>query len=92
MEESILSAAINNYSICALYLKRLPTAILKLENLIKTDPATHLTDPVVFNLCTLYDLSCSPEISILKKNVLQKLSAGYHVDDPILHWRSFRLN
>ena len=92
LEESIASAAVNNYAICALYLRRIKVAIDKLENLIKFDPLCYLTDPVVFNLCTLYDLSCSPDISIMKKVVLQKLSTKYHVDDPMLHWRSFRLN
>ena len=47
---------------------------------------------VVFNLCTLYDLSCSPEISVMKKKVLQQFAGVYHMEDPVLHWRSFRLN
>lgn len=91
LEETVTSAAVNNYAICALYLRRIKLAIDKLENLIKDDPLRHLTDPIVFNLCTLYDLSCSPDISTMKKVVLQKLSSRYHVDDPMLHWRSFRL-
>ena len=64
----------------------------------------------------MYDLSCSPEISVVKKKVipiyllfapiylpfnphdrifgqvLQQFAAVYHMDDPVLHWRSFRLN
>ena len=50
LEESIASAAVNNYAICALYLRRIKVAIDKLENLIKFDPLCFLTDPVVFNL------------------------------------------
>lgn len=92
LEESITSAAVNNYAICALYLRRIKVSIDKLEGLIKDNPLLHLSDSIVFNLCTLYDLSCSPDISILRKTVLQKLSIKYHVDDPMLHWRSFRLN
>ena len=92
LEESITSAAVNNYAICALYLRRIKVSIEKLENLIKENPIVHLTDSIVFNLCTLYDLSCSPDMSSMRKMVLQKLSIKYHVDDPMLHWRSFRLN
>ena len=92
LEESVLSAAVNNYSICALYLRRVKEAINRLEELIKDDPVCSLIDPIVFNLCTLYDLSCSADISMMRKLVLQKLSIRYHVDDPMLHWRSFRLN
>ena len=92
LEESVLSAAVNNYSICALYLRRVKEAISRLEELIKDDPVCSLIDPIVFNLCTLYDLSCSADISVMRKLVLQKLSVRYHVDDPMLHWRSFRLN
>lgn len=92
LEDSVLSAAVNNYAICALYLRRINEAIECLEELIKDDPLSHLIDPIVFNLCTLYDLSCAPDASVIKKMLLQKLSVKYHVDDPMLHWRSFRLN
>lgn len=92
LEDSALTAAVSNYSICALYLRHMRDAIDRLEDLIKDDPLYHLVDPIVFNLCTLYDLSCSPDLSVIKKMVLQKLSVKYHVDDPLLHWRSFRLN
>jgi hypothetical protein len=92
LESSILTAAVNNYSICALYLRHMRDAIDRLEELIKDDPLCHLVDPIVFNLCTLYDMSCSPDVSVIKKMVLQKLSVKYHVDDPLLHWRSFGLN
>ena len=92
LEESVLAAAVSNYAICALYLRRIPTAVDLLESLILEDPIHHLTDPVVFNLCTLYDLSCSPEVSTTKKKVLQRFALKFHLDDPVLHWRSFRLN
>ena len=165
--EATLAAAVNNYAICALYLRRIPEAVGCLESLLLEAPHRHLTgasppcpclrsrslgiasrfshrvslctrvrvrwacaDPVVFNLCTLYDLSCSPDISVVKKKVppfspahpvvvlpslslslaqltcfamlprsisvwtqvLQQFAAVYHMDDPVLHWRSFRLN
>jgi len=89
---SNLAVAVNNLSICALYVKQIRTAITRLEQLILLDPARHLTDPVVFNLCTLYDLSYAPDTSVMKKKVMQGVAGAYHVDDPILHWRSFRLS
>ena len=89
---SNLAVAVNNLSICALYVKQIRTAITRLEQLVLLDPARHLTDPVVFNLCTLYDLSYAPDTSMMKKKLMQKVAGEYHVDDPILHWRSFRLS
>jgi hypothetical protein len=91
-DSSQLAAAVNNLSICSLYLKQIRTAIQRLEQLITRDPSRFLSDPVVFNLCTLYDLSFAPETSLLSKKLLQKVASEYHVDDPILHWRSFRLS
>ena len=46
LEESVLAAAVNNSSICALYLRRIPEAIGRLEGLILEDPVRHMTDPV----------------------------------------------
>jgi hypothetical protein len=87
-----LAVAVNNLAICSLYVKQIRQAITRLEQLILQDPARYLIDPVVFNLCTLYDLSYAPETSATKKKLLQKVASEYHMDDPILHWRSFRLN
>ena len=89
---NLLSIAVNNYSICALYLKKISEAVLKLEQLIFDDPAANLKDPIIFNLCTLYDLSCTPELSQNKKKVLHAVSLAYHISDPILNWKNFRLN
>lgn len=91
-DNNILGIAINNFAICSLYLKRIREAIKHLEHLILTNPMKYLIDPVVFNLCTLYDLSFAPETSTNKKKVLQKIASVYQVDDPILHWKSFRLS
>ena len=46
LEESVLAAAVNNSSICSLYLRRIPEAIGRLEGLILEDPVRHMTDPV----------------------------------------------
>jgi hypothetical protein len=67
-------------------------AVLKLENHILNDPTNNMKDPIVFNLCSLYDLSFSPDVSTNKKKVLQKVAGKFFVDDPLLHWKSFRLN
>lgn len=91
-EHSNLAIAVNNLSICCLYVKQIRSAIQRLEQLILQNPARHLTDPVVFNLCTLYDLSYAPDTSATKKKIMQRVASEYHVDDPILHWKSFRLS
>ena len=57
--------------------------------LILEDPLKFMIDPVVFNLCTLYDLSFAPEMSMIKKKVLQKVSTMVHIED--INWRSFRI-
>ena len=88
-EESLLSMAINNYAVCALFMKKVDVAMKKLENFIQDNPPQNLTDPVVFNLCTIYDLSFSVEVSTNKKKMLQRIAAMYFVDG--LNWRSFRL-
>ena len=90
-DESVLAAAVNNAAICALYVKQISRAISLFEALVVENPAVHMTDPVIFNLCTLYDLSFAPDVSTNKKKVLQRVAARFGVEDPVLHWRSFRL-
>lgn len=92
LEDSLLPAATNNYVLCSMYLRHLKEAITKMETLIQDDPAVYMTDPIVFNLCTMYDLSYAPETSTNKKKALQQISVLYMVDDPLLHWRCFKLN
>jgi hypothetical protein len=91
-DENLVASAINNYAICCLYSKKNNEAMLRLEKLIGLDPPRYMSDPLVFNLCTMYDLSFSPDVSLMKKKALQKISAKFGINDPILHWRSFRLN
>jgi hypothetical protein len=91
-DENLFSIAINNYAISCLYLKRNNEAVSRLEKLIGLNPLMYMTDPVVFNLCTMYDLSYSPDVSLSKKKALQKIANRFNINDPILHWRSFRLN
>jgi hypothetical protein len=91
-DENLLSSAINNYAICCLYMKRNSESMLRMEKLIGSNPPKYMTDPIVFNLCTMYDLSFAPDVSLAKKKALQKISVKYGLNDPILNWRSFRLN
>ena len=90
-EESLVSMSVNNYSVCALYTKRVRESIDSLERLIQRDPARYMIDPVVFNLCTLYDLSCGPEMSGRKKLAMQRVAAQYNIHEPLLNVKSFRL-
>ena len=91
-EESLLSAAVNNYAVCALHLKQVDKSVSKLEDLIARNPTRHIIDPVVFNLCTLYDLSCTPELSKNKKKVLQRIASYANLHEPLLNFKSFRLS
>ena len=91
-DECILAVAVNNYSVCCLHLKRNLAAVSSMEKLIAEDPVRFLSDSMVFNLCTMYDLSFSTEVSTSKKKALQKLAVRFGINEPLLHWRSFRLN
>ena len=88
-EGNIYAAAVNNLASSLLYLRRIQDSILHLERLIQHNPVRNMTDPVVFNLTTMYDLSCSHELSGHKKKVLQSVAAVYRVYD--LSYKSFRL-
>lgn len=90
--ESIVACATNNYAICALHLKQIGKAVSNLERLIKDNPTVYLIDPVVFNLCTMYDLTCAPEVSVQRKKALQAVAQAFFIEDPMLHWRCFRLS
>lgn len=90
IEENILPIAANNFAVCSLHLRKIKTAVSKIEELIQDDPTQHMIDPIIFNLCTMYDLSYGPNVSTDKKKTLQVIAEKYNIKD--LHWRSFRLN
>jgi hypothetical protein len=90
MEDSLLPIAVNNFAVCSLHLRKIKGAVSKMEELVQDDPPRHMIDPVIFNLCTMYDLSFGPNVSTEKKKTLQQIAEKYNIDD--LHWRSFRLN
>ena len=90
MEESLLPIAVNNFAVCSLHLRRIKAAVSKMEELVQDDPSRHMIDPVIFNLCTIYDLSFGPLVSTEKKKTLQMIAEKYNIDD--ISWRSFRLS
>ena len=53
----------------------------RLERLVRAAPQTYLCDALVFNLCTLYDLSNDNRASARKKRVLQGVAERYMLDD-----------
>jgi hypothetical protein len=86
VDEELLVVAVNNFSVCTLYLKRLSEAVQALEQLVREDPPRLMHDSVVYNLCTMYDLQGASH----SKRVLQIVADRFHLDD--LGWQSFRLN
>lgn len=52
-----------------------------LEGLIRKDPRLYMLDVVVFNLCTLYDLSFDAVASAAKKRTLQGVGQRYRLED-----------
>ena len=59
--------------------------------LIHQDPFIYLTDPVIFNLCTMYDISHSVGVAEMKKRSLRNVAEVYWLSDRALNWRSFRI-
>ena len=85
----IINIALNNYSICNVYMKQISTAIETLEQLIQSNPVQHMIDPIIFNLATLYDLNSNPTISTEKKKSLSIVAKQYNRGD--IDTKSFRI-
>ena len=92
LTQNTLALATNNISVCALFLKRIEYAVEVLETLVQENPFEYMTNNVVFNLCTLYDLSTTPEMGLTKKTVLHKVAAIYNVNDSTVPFQSYRFN
>jgi|APGre2960657444_1045066.scaffolds.fasta_scaffold00047_19 tetratricopeptide (TPR) repeat protein len=48
---------VNNAAVCALFSTQLPAAVELLERALKTHPRAMLHEPLIANLCSLYELS-----------------------------------
>lgn len=70
--------AINNISVCLLYMGKLKSALNLLESLVNGDPAKYLDESILFNLCTLYELESSKSGS--KKQSLLGMAAKHKGD------------
>lgn len=81
VEISVLVEAVNNYAIGAMYTCEIDKAVETLETLIIEDPTANMREVVVFNLCTLYELSCDNKKQIRSKRVLQQVALRYKLDD-----------
>lgn len=83
LEEDLICAAINNYSICALYCCDVKGAVAALERMIRANPARFLNGVVVFNLSSLYDLVFDNANSVARKEMMKKLAEMFdleHID------------
>jgi hypothetical protein len=91
LDDSIYPSCANNYAVAAMHLGKVESAVHMLESIIQKDPSRYLIDAIVFNLCTMYDISFSPQIAEMKKKTLQSIGSIYWVRDVTLNSKSFRL-
>ena len=87
--ESILRTAVNNFCICCVHLKLINKAVKVFEQYIQSNPQNALSDTVVFNLCTIYDLKSSQLLSSKLKKVVYNITQIYHRNE--LEFKSFRI-
>lgn len=86
----LLGSAMNNLSLAMVYSCDVMRGVRTLEGLIRKNPVLYMLDVVVFNLCTLYDLSYDPIASALKKRTLQAVADRFLLED--INPGSFRTN
>jgi hypothetical protein len=86
---NLYATACVNYAVCCVHLRRINDGMTRLEKMIQINPSVFLTQHVIFNLCTIYDLSCAPELSENKKRALKSLAHDYH---QTLDWNVFRIS
>ena len=81
VEEELVAPALNNMALCALYTCRMRAAVALFEGLIREDPTKYLTECMVFNLCTLYELGSDHQVSERKKRILQLVAKRFMLHD-----------
>ena len=92
LDDPYFPSAANNLAVCAMHLGKVKYAVDVLETLIQEDPFTFLCDPIVFNLCTMYDISHSASVAEMKKKSLKNVAEIYWLSDRNLNWKSFRIS
>ena len=63
----LYNEAVNNMTLCHLYMCNMKDAVVSLEGLVRDDPAAFLTERVAFNLCTLYELGADSTVATRNK-------------------------
>ncbi|CAM9330233.1 unnamed protein product [Ectocarpus sp. 4 AP-2014] len=86
----LLDAALNNLSLAMVYSCDVLRGVRTLEGLIRKDPRLYMLDLVIFNLCTLYDLSFDAVASAKKKRTLQAVAQRFRLED--IDASSFRMS
>ena len=77
--QDLVMPALNNMALSALYACQLKEAIFSMETLIRESPTLYLTDDLVFNICTLYELVADG--AGRKKRVLQIIAKRFAIQD-----------
>lgn len=86
----LVDSALNNLSLAMVYSCDVMRGVKTLEALIRKDPLLYMLDVVIFNLCTLYDLSFDAIASAKKKRTLQAVAQRYRLED--IDPASFRMS
>lgn len=86
----LLESALNNLSLAMVYSCDVMRGVKTLEGLIRKDPRLYMLDVVIFNLCTLYDLSYDAVASARKKRTLQAVAQRFRLED--IDASSFRMS
>jgi len=71
----------NNLALNSLFHCQIDRAVALLEAAINFDPSTYMTDAVVFNLCTMYDLSFDSDAAVGRKMALQRKCTEFRMVD-----------
>jgi len=85
----ILTHVFNNLALCSLYTCQVNLAVSMMEDFIKENPTLYLTETLVFNLCTLYELCADSAMSGRKKKVLQGVAKRFFLHD--ISMENFRI-
>ena len=78
--DDLVVAAANNIAVAALHCCEVRLGINCIEALLQQDPARFMTDAILFNLCTLYDLAYNTVFSTRRKKMLQTVAKLYYLN------------